>query len=114
MPKPASCNSDVPAQTTAELIAGGFVRAGSWHRDEASGSIRFQGDNPLPREPGVYAYAVAGIVRYVGSAQRGLRRRLRHYEIAEDAPDGHRIRTEILALLVAGGEVRCSPSYRRR
>jgi hypothetical protein len=37
-------------------------------RDDTSGSIRFVGDQPLPREPGVYAYAVEGIVHYVGSA----------------------------------------------
>jgi hypothetical protein len=64
-----------------------------------SGSIRFDGEAALPREPGVYAYAVAGEVRYVGSAQRGLRRRLRHYEIAKTLRTSHRIRQEILTLL---------------
>ena len=65
--------------TTAQLVAGGFVRSGVWPHDETNGSIRVDGENRLPSEPGVYAYAVGGVVRYVGSAQRGLRRRLRHY-----------------------------------
>jgi hypothetical protein len=90
---------------TAQLQAGGFVRAGAWRRDDASGSIRLEGDKPLPKEPGVYAYAVGGVVRYVGSAQRGLRGRLRHYEIAKTLRTAHRIRTEILALLAEGREV---------
>ncbi|CAH2606122.1 protein of unknown function (plasmid) [Rhodovastum atsumiense] len=53
----------------------------------------------------MYAYAVDGIVHYVGSAQRGLRQRLRHYEIAKTLRTAHRIRQEILALLAAGREV---------
>ena len=99
---------DSPAEAipnTAQLLAGGFTRAGVWRHDETSGSIRFEGEKPLPREPGVYAYAVGGLVRYVGSAQRGLRQRLRHYEIAKTLRTAHRIRTEILALLAAGHEV---------
>jgi hypothetical protein len=90
---------------TAQLVAGGFVRAGVWRRDETSGSICFEGAELLPREAGVYAYAVAGVVRYVGSAQRGLRNRLRHYEIAKTLRVVHRIRQEILALLAVGQEV---------
>lgn len=99
--------TDAPssALTTIQLEAGGFQRAGAWHRDEATGSIRFEGAEALPREPGVYAYAVGGIVHYVGSAQRGLRRRLRHYEIAKTLRTVHRVRQEILVLLVGGEAV---------
>jgi hypothetical protein len=75
---------DERTASAAWLIAAGFMRAGVWRRDEVSGSVRFDGEAALPREPGVYAYAVAGEVRYVGSAQRGLRRRLRHYEIVPE------------------------------
>jgi hypothetical protein len=94
-----------PITRTEQLIKGGFVRAGVWHRDEASGSIRFVGEKPLPREAGVYAYAVGGIVHYVGSAQRGLRNRLRHYEIAKTLRTVHRIRQEVLTVLADGREV---------
>ena len=88
-----------------QLIKGGFVRAGAWHRDDASGSIRFVGETPLSREAGVYAYAVDGVVHYVGSAQRGLRNRLRHYEIAKTLRTAHRIRQNVLAVLADGREV---------
>jgi hypothetical protein len=93
------------APNTDQLLAGGFVRAGVWRRDDRTGSIRFEGDAPLPKEPGVYAYAVGGVVQYVGSAQRGLRRRLRHYEITKTLRTAHRIRQEILTLLADGREV---------
>ena len=88
---------------TAQLEACGFIRAGAWREDQ-SGSIRFEGDNPPPKEPGVYAYAIGGVVHYVGSAQRGLWQRLRHYEIAKTLRTAHRIRQEILTLLKQGHE----------
>ncbi len=97
--------SEPTAPNTAQLVAGGFTRAGVWRVHETEGFIRFEGDRPLPAEPGVYAYAVTGVVRYVGSAQRGLRRRLRHYEIAKTLRTAHRIRREILALLAEDREV---------
>jgi hypothetical protein len=93
------------APNTDRLVAGGFKRTGVWKWDEASGSIRFEGNEPVPREPGVYAYAVGGVVHYVGSAQRGLRKRLRHYEVAKTLRTAHRIRQEILTLIAAGREV---------
>jgi hypothetical protein len=83
------------------LVEGGFLHAGEWQVG-VDGSILFKGDDPIPREPGVYAYAAGGVVRYVGSAQRGLRGRLRHYEIAKTLRTAARIRAEILALLAAG------------
>jgi hypothetical protein len=94
-----------PIIHTDQLIRGGFVRAGAWHRDEASASIRFVGEKPLPREAGVYAYAISGVVHYVGSAQRGLRNRLRHYEIAKTLRTASRIRKEVLAVLADWREV---------
>lgn len=87
----------VPAHA-AQLLEGGFVHAGTWEADGA-GSIVFRGGERLPREAGVYAYVVADEVCYVGSAQRGLRTRLRHYEIAKTLRTAHRIRQEVLALL---------------
>jgi hypothetical protein len=92
-------------RSVEQLIEGGFTHVGAWHRDETSGSIRFVGEKPLPREPGVYAYAVDGVVHYVGSAQRGLRNRLRHYEIAKTLRTAHRIRQEVLSVLADGRAV---------
>jgi hypothetical protein len=91
--------------TTALLEAGGFVHAGAWRLDESSGLIRFEGVEPLPRESGVYAFAVGGVVHYVGSAQRGLHRRFRNYAIAKTLKTARRIRLEILAQLTKGEEV---------
>ena len=93
------------ASNTAQLLAGGFTRAGVWRVHETEGFIRFDGDEPLPKAAGVYAYAVGGVVSYVGSAQRGLRKRLRHYEIAKTLRTAHRVRQEILTLLASGHEV---------
>ena len=64
--------------------------------------IRFDGETPLPNDAGVYAYTVAGVVHYVGSAQRGLRRRLRNYEISQTMRTASRIRQEILDLIDQG------------
>lgn len=87
-----------------QLLEGGFIHVGAWEED-GTGSIVFKGDEPLPRDAGVYAYVVADEVCYVGSAQRGLRTRLRHYEIAKTLRTAHRIRQEVLALLAAGQRV---------
>lgn len=92
---------DTASPHTDQLLAGGFARAGVWKRDDATGSIRFEGTEALPGEPGVYAYAVNGVVHYVGSAQRGLRGRLRRYEITKTLRTSHRVRQEILTLLAA-------------
>ena len=92
-------------RTTEQLLAGGFIRAGAWHRHATSGSIEFRGDDLLPPSPGVYAYAIKGVVHYVGSAQRGLRGRLRRYEITKTMRTSVRVRKEILKFLIKGGEV---------
>ena len=94
-----------PAKHVEQLLKGGFVHAGAWHRDETSGSIRFEGARSLQSEAGVYAYVVNGAVHYVGSAQRGLRSRLRRYEITKTLRTSHRIRQEILAVLADGREI---------
>lgn len=59
----------------------------------------------VERGPGVYAYAVDGVVMYVGSAQRGLHGRLRRYEISRTLRTSARIRTEVLKSLANGCEV---------
>jgi hypothetical protein len=58
------------------LIAGGFALTGRWELNAPF--VRLIGKPPV--QPGVYAYAVDGIVHYVGSAQGGLAKRLRQYE----------------------------------
>jgi hypothetical protein len=62
--------------TAALLEEAGFGQAGNWRLDPRLG-VRLDGD--VPRSAGVYAIAVAGEVRYVGAAQRGLHKRFQKY-----------------------------------
>ncbi|MFT8690636.1 MULTISPECIES: GIY-YIG nuclease family protein [Acetobacter] len=84
-----------------QLLTGGFVHIGVWLPGEG-GLMAFQGINPVPNKPGVYAYAVGQEVLYVGSAQRGLRRRIRHYESSKNLRTASRIREEVLRTLSSG------------
>ena len=90
--RPEGITSDVE-----RLLVGGFVRAGAWQM--VAGVFQRESADTLPAKPGVYAYVVDGRVCYVGSAQRGLRTRLRHYEIAKTLRTVHRVRTEIMNLI---------------
>ena len=65
-----------PALTAQALAAGGFEVSSRWilTADSTLGLER-----PLPRSPGVYAFAMRGLVVYVGIASSGLARRLAFY-----------------------------------
>ncbi len=88
--------------TDKRLIAGGFKVSGRWELDTAS-RARFVGE--APKQPGVYAYAVNGKVHYVGSAQGGIAKRLRHYEITKTKRTAFRIRGLIIEKLREGSKV---------
>ena len=93
------------APTASALVAGGFARTGVWVMAESSGFIRLVTETPVSHEPGVYAFIVEEDVRYIGSAQRGLHRRFRQYEISKTLMTTHRVRQEILAVLSSSHEV---------
>ncbi|NLI27173.1 MAG: GIY-YIG nuclease family protein [Acetobacter sp.] len=61
--------------------------------------------NPVSCKPGIYAYAVGHEVLYVGSAQRGLDRRFRHYESSKNLRTTSRIREAVLERLSHGTDV---------
>lgn len=61
---------------TERLLAAGFARVGAWEVDDA-GDLRHRLE--LPARPGVYAFAIDGVVRYVGLASRSLKQRLGFY-----------------------------------
>ncbi|CAK7262075.1 MULTISPECIES: GIY-YIG nuclease family protein [unclassified Shinella] len=86
----------------AHLMAAGFRPAGRWETPDGASLAR---GFDVDRKPGVYVYAVNGVIAYVGSAQRGLHRRLRHYEISKKMKTAMRIRSEILASLARGDAV---------
>jgi hypothetical protein len=65
-----------PKLTVDHLIAGGFRSAGCWKLDGA-GALHHEME--LPRNGGVYAFAIDGIVQYVGLASKSISQRLNFY-----------------------------------
>jgi hypothetical protein len=59
-----------------ELIEAGFHLCGHWELLPAGG-IRFAGE--IPKEAGVYAYALDGMIVYIGVATIGLKKRVYFY-----------------------------------
>lgn len=62
--------------TSARLVKGGFKRIGCWELNSSNDLVHSAN---LPLEPGVYAFAIDGTVRYVGLASRSLRQRFNFY-----------------------------------
>jgi hypothetical protein len=84
------------------LTTAGFERFGEWQHGAEHGPHGVGWGFPCPAIPGVYAFVVDGAVMYVGSAQRGLRTRLRQYTGSTTLKTAARIRAEIIAALSAG------------
>lgn len=85
------------------LEAGGFGRAGDWQLNKAQSRAVFCGE--APKEAGVYAFLVDGVIFYVGSAQIGIKRRLRRYVLADNKRTSMRVRQAIEADLRIGRTV---------
>lgn len=65
-----------PRLTLERLLQGGFEQVGCWELNDArdlAHSIN------LPTRAGVYAFAIDGVVQYVGLASKSLRQRLGFY-----------------------------------
>jgi hypothetical protein len=58
------------------LISSGFERVGCWELDKARNLAH---GIDLPAEAGVYAFAIDGVVQYVGLASKSVRQRLAFY-----------------------------------
>jgi hypothetical protein len=65
-----------PALTVAHLLGSGFQELGCWELDAAR-DLSHSLD--LPRKAGVYAFAIDGVVQYVGLASKSLHQRLNFY-----------------------------------
>ena len=64
----------IPADVAIDiLIAAGFQRLGSWVVDSAGGIAL---DSPAPRDAGVYAFVVGGLIKYIGVSRSGIRSRM--------------------------------------
>ena len=85
------------------LKKSGFSRIGIWEPDEGEGHIRCSAN--VEPKPAVYAYLVDGKIKYVGSAQRGLRARFRSYARTKQLRTAYRIRQEILKAHKSNQEV---------
>jgi hypothetical protein len=64
-----------PKLTVERLMDGGFAEAGCWQID-SNGLLEILA---LPAKTGVYAFAIDGVVQYVGLAASSLAKRLRFY-----------------------------------
>jgi excinuclease UvrABC nuclease subunit len=87
----------------SQLLDAGFVRIGWW---TSISDAAFALDSIAPREPGVYAFVVDGVIRYVGLTQRGLRGRMAHYVRGHSRQrTSARVKELILAALRAGSSI---------
>lgn len=64
-----------PALYVTQLQDAGFIHAASWAMNEAGLLL----DTAPTKEAGVYAFAISGVVQYVGVATGGLKGRLYGY-----------------------------------
>lgn len=91
-----------PTLYADDLLGRGFNRLGSWELDGER--LRHQLD--LAAEPGVYAFALDGIVQYVGLASRSIRQRLNFYRTPGTSQVTNvRLNATICALLAEGRQV---------
>ena len=65
-----------PTLRVEKLTACGFAEVGCWELSEASDLTH---SIDLPKRPGVYAFAIDGVVQYVGLASKSLHQRLNFY-----------------------------------
>jgi hypothetical protein len=65
-----------PELTTERLLASGFNQVGCW---ELNSMRDLAHSIDLPTRAGVYAFAIDGVVQYVGLASKSLRQRLGFY-----------------------------------
>jgi hypothetical protein len=79
------------------LLDGGFAKVSCWRR---SGGDDLVLDKPLPKEPGVYAFADREVVLYIGVATMGLAKRLYFYsKPGVSQKTNHRIKALLLERL---------------
>lgn len=67
----------VPADVAIEvLLDGGFELLGTWVGTETGIGL----SKPASRDPGVYAFVIDGLVKYVGLTKSGFHRRMYNYQ----------------------------------
>lgn len=76
------------------LIKSGFRLIGEW---APLSDVAFHLSESAPREPGIYAFVVEGVVRYIGLTQTDLHTRMGHYRRGHK---GHRTSSRVKALIL--------------
>lgn len=74
--RPAAVVAEKPPLLASDLAAAGFSHVSRWRLDDEGLLIA---TDALPKEIGVYAFAIDGVVKYVGVATMGLAKRLYFY-----------------------------------
>jgi hypothetical protein len=77
------------------LLNAGFRHLGQW---QTLGGGEFKLAVSAPAEPGVYAFVVDGLIRYVGLTQTGLRTRMGHYRRGHK---GHKTSSRVKDLIAS-------------
>jgi hypothetical protein len=73
---PSKPISEVRLETAIDvLVDAGFSLLGTWTTTETGIAL----STPAPRDPGVYAFVIEGIVKYVGLTKMGFARRMYSY-----------------------------------
>ncbi|ESY01398.1 GIY-YIG nuclease family protein [Mesorhizobium sp. LNJC405B00] len=62
------------------LTDAGFERLGTWVTDGAGGIAL---DTSAPRDAGVYAFVVDGLIKYIGVSRAGIRSRMSNYRLGQ-------------------------------
>ncbi|MDR7221663.1 GIY-YIG nuclease family protein [Aminobacter aminovorans] len=62
------------------LVAAGFAKIAAWIADDVGGITL---STPVPKDAGVYAFVVAGFVKYIGLTRSGFRSRMSNYRAGQ-------------------------------
>ena len=92
-----------PILAIGTLIAGGFALVSRW---VLSDTDELKLELPIENSVGVYAFAISGVVQYIGVATMGLSRRLYFYgRPGSSQKTSLRLNATIRALLLEGKEI---------
>lgn len=95
-PQPAKVREPLSIQV---LLDAGFVRLGTWTAADGKISLEI----PAPKTPGVYAFVIAGEVKYVGVTHASFHQRMGNYRLGNAAQrTSSRINLQIADELAAG------------
>lgn len=82
------------------LIDAGFTLLGSWKAAQTGIAL----STKAPKDPGVYAFVVKGMIKYIGLTKRGFHRRMYNYQ-KPGATQSTSIRiNQVIAEHIASGE----------